>query len=151
MAVSTRSFTAGLNATPYTANDVVGGVIHFKEIPANLDLMLTSFDIRYYVGSIPAGMTSYRLYLYNEIPPSLLADNAAFDIPAGDRSTFIGYVDIGTPADIGSTLIATIDQINKHVKSGTQGIYGYLVTNGGYTPAGNAETYAVTVSAVIMN
>jgi hypothetical protein len=95
-------------------------------------------------------MTSFRLHLYRETPPSALADNAAWDLPSGDRAAYRGYIDLGSPADVGSTLFCQVDQINKHVKlhSGETSLYGYLVTNGGFTPAANSEVYVPTLHAI---
>lgn len=149
MAVDKVIFTAGLTATPYTAGDVVGGVLHFKGIPANMEVLLTSFLLQYYVTANPSGaVTSLTLHLYNERPGSALADNAVFDIPSGDRANHIGSIALGTIADKGSTLEVELDAQNKHIKTGSEGLFGYLTTTAAYTPAGNAETYAMTVGAV---
>lgn len=149
MPVAKVEFTAGLNATPYTANDVVGGTLHFKQIPANTELILTSTKLDYYVATNPgSAVTSMTLNLYDRKPPSALADNAAFDIPAGDRAGWICSILLGSVADKGSTLSVETDQNNKHIKSGPEGLYGYISTTAGYTPAGNAESYAITLAAL---
>jgi hypothetical protein len=137
---SQPTVTRPANTTAYTAGDVVGGVISFPEFKAGVSALLTTCDLRINVTAIPAGMTSFRLHLYDGSPPSALADNAVFDIPSGDRDYYIGYVDLGSPADVGSTLFSSVDQVNKHICPGV-GLYGYLVTNGAFTPAGNSEVY----------
>jgi len=145
--------TRPANTTAYTAGDVVGGVITFTSIgPQASAVMLTSVDLRYDVSAIPSGMTSFRLYLYSATPPSALADNAAWDLPSGDRSVFVGFIDFGTIADLGSTLFVQVDGVNKQVKLGTgeTSLYGYLVTAGGYTPAANSETLAPCLRAVAL-
>jgi len=148
MPVAKVEFTAGLTATPYTANDVVGGVLHFKGIPPDKELLLTSTKLDYYVAAIPSGMTSATLQLYDRRPGSALADNAPFDIPAGDRVGWVASIALGSVADKGSTLSVETDQNNKHIKSGPEGLYGYIVTTAGYTPAGNAESYAISLAAL---
>ena len=143
--------TRPANVTPYTAGDVVGGAIAFTTIgPSAGHIIITSVDLRYDVAAIPAGMTSFRLHLYTVTPPSATADNAAWDLPAGDREAYIGYIDIGSPADVGSTLFVQLDGLNKQAKLATAetSLYGYLVTNGGYTPAANSETFRASLRAL---
>ena len=145
---SQPTVTRPANTTAYTAGDVVGGAIDFSGIPNVRNLLITTCDLRIHVTAIPAGMTSFRLHLYNVTPPSAIADNAAWDLPSGDRSAYLGYIDLGSPADVGSTLYAQVDQVNKQLRTGGTGLHGYLVTNGGFTPAANSEVYVPTVSAV---
>lgn len=147
---SSPTVTRPANTTAYTAGDVVGGAIEFKDIgPASGDILILSAALRIHVTAIPAGMTSFRLHLYDVTPPSAIADNAAWDLPAGDRASYIGYVDVGSPADVGSTLHVQTDGINKPVRmGGSYSLFGYLVSNGGFTPAGNSEVYVPVLYAV---
>lgn len=141
--------TRPANTTAYSANDVVGGAITFPTIgPSGGHVNLSGFAVRMDIAAVPSGMTSFRLHLYNVTPPSALADNAPWDIPSGDRSAYLGYLDLGTMTDFGSTLFAQNDQFVKKVKltAASTTLYGYLVTAGAYTPAGNSEVYTVTVS-----
>ena len=145
-AVVSFSRTADTNA--YTANDVEGpatGSTAAQEFdfldrngnaaPAG-EFIVTTAQLEIDISSVPSGMTSYRLYLYNVTPPSALGDNTAWDLPSGDRASFKGYVDLGTPVDFGSTLYVETSGINKQLTMPSGGkMYGYLVTNGGYTPA----------------
>ena len=150
---SQPTVTRPANATPYTALDVVGGAIEFTSIgPAGGNVRLVSADLRIDVAAIPAGMTTFRLYLYNVTPPSALADNAAWDLPAGDRASFLGYIDIGTVLDLGATLYVQADALVKQVKLGTgqTSLFGYLVTAGGFTPAGNSEVYTPGLRGVAL-
>lgn len=137
------TFTRPADTTAYTAGDVVGGVLRFlgAATTPGSELLVTSHDLRIDVASIPSGMTSFRLHLYKDTPPSALADNAAFDIPAGDRASYLGYLDLGSPADIGSTLYVQADQVNKQFRLGTGEtvLYAYLVTTGAYTPTSAAS------------
>jgi hypothetical protein len=81
-------------------------------------------------------MTSFRLNLYNATPPSALGDNAVWDLPSGDRASYLGYVDLGTPVDIGSTLYVQQTGLDYDFLMGaTNNLFGYLVTNGGFTPS----------------
>jgi hypothetical protein len=90
------------------------------------------------VTAIPSGMTSFRLHLYNVTPPSAPADNAVWDLPEGDRAAYLGYVDMGTPVDVGSTLYVQQTGLDVDVLFASTSIFGLLVTNGGYTPTSGA-------------
>ncbi len=141
---SAPTITRPANQTPYTAGDVVGGAITFTSAgPSAGHVIVTSADLRIDVTAVPSGMTSFRLYLYDATPPSALADNAAWDLPSGDRSNFLGYIDFGTPVDLGSTLFVQTTNPGLQVKlaSASTSLYGYLVTTAGYTPAANSEVY----------
>lgn len=149
---SQPTVTRPANTTAYTAGDVVGGVIPFPGFgdKYGTDALITSASLRIDVSAIPSGMTSFRLHLYGVTPPSALADNAAWDLPSGDRDSYLGYVDLGSPADVGSTLYCQVDQVNRQLQlgSGEVTLFGYLVTNGAFTPAGNSEVYAPRIYGV---
>lgn len=145
------------NTTTYAIGDVVGGtptaVITFPAIGAvGANVYVTSVDLRIDIAAVSSGMTSFRLYLYNVTPPSALADNAAWDLPAGDRAGFVGYIDLGTPVDLGSTLYVQTDQVYRQLKLDPAGtaLYGYLVTNGAIVPAAVSEVYTVTLRGVTL-
>lgn len=152
--VAVLPITRPANATPYAANDAVGAALAALTFPSmgpsGGSIMLTSVELEIDVTAVPAGMSTFRLYLYSVTPPSALADNAAWDLPSGDRASFLGYVDLGAPVDLGSTLYVRIDQINVHIKLAGTSLFGYLVTNGAFTPAGNSEVYTVTLHAVAL-
>ena len=143
-------FTRPANTTAYTAGDVVGSAaaaISLTDIGHEFGhIIITDADLRIDVTSIPSGMTTFRLHLYSVTPPSALADNAAWDLPAGDRSAYLGYIDFDTPVDFGSTLFVSMTGINKKLKMGsTAGLFGYLVTNAGWTPS------SATVKSIRLN
>lgn len=137
------TITRPANQTPYTGLDVVGGAIEFTNMgPSGGQIKITSADLRIDVAAVPAGMTTFRLHMYNVTPPSALADNAAWDLPAGDRASYLGFIDILTPVDVGSTLSIQTDALNRQVKLSGTSIFAYLVTTAGYTPAANSEVYS---------
>lgn len=152
---SSLSVTRTADTNAYTANDVIGtgtssggAVLTFAGLPAGGEILITTAQLEIDVNAVPSGMTSFRLYLYDSSPGSALADNAAFDLPSGDRSAFKGYVDLGTPVDLGSTLYVETSGINKQASVPNNGtLYGYLVTNGGYTP-GSGDVFKITLHAV---
>lgn len=144
--------TRPANTTAYTAGDVVGATaaaIEFARMgEIRGHIIITDADLRIDVSAVPSGMTTFRLHLYDATPPSALADNAAWDLPAGDRANYLGYIDFTAPVDVGSTLfVQTNGTGSKKIKMGaTASLFGYLVTNGGYTP-GSADVLAVRLNA----
>lgn len=148
---SAVSVTRPANTTAYAAGDVVGATaaaITFPSMgPSGKEIMITSAAFEIDAAAIISGETSYRLYLYNVTPPSALADNAAFDIPSGDRASFLGFVDLGTPVDLGSTLYVEGNAINKQLTLSGTSLFGYLVTNGAFTPT-SARVHKITLHSV---
>jgi hypothetical protein len=147
------SLTRTADTNAYAANDVIGSAtgstaaLTFANMgPSGKEIMITSVALEIDADAIITGETSYRLYLYNGTPPSALGDNAAFDLPSGDRASFLGYVDLGTPVDLGSTLYVETNGVNKQVTLSGTGLFGYLVTNGAYTPT-SARIYKITLHA----
>lgn len=138
----------------YAANDVIGAstgstaAMQFANMGSSgASIMITSVEIEVDASAVISGETSYRLYLYNVTPPSALGDNAAWDLPSGDRASFLGYVDLGTPVDLGSTLYVRSEGVNAQMKLSGTDLFGYLVTNTSYTPT-SARVYKVTIHAV---
>lgn len=132
--------TRPANTTQYTAGDVVGAALAAFELtnagPANGHLMITDFDLRFDINAIPSGMGIHRAHLYNAAPASNLADNAVFDLAAGDRSAYLGYIDLPLPVLMGSSLYAQpTPQLPKKVKMGaTTSLWVYAQTLTTYTP-----------------
>lgn len=150
-AAVTLTRTADTNA--YAANDALGAAtgstaaLTFASMgPSGAEITLTGAALEIDAAAVITGETSYRLYLYSVTPPSALGDNTAWDLPSGDRASFLGYVDLGTPVDLGSTLYVQAD-INRQVKLSGTSLFGYLVTNGAYTPT-SARVHVITLHAV---
>lgn len=143
------SVTRPNNTTAYNAGDVLGpdsgsAAIAFHGIanPTGGEIIITSATLERDVTGVVSGETTYTLHLYSGNPPSAFADNAAWDLStAADRALYLGSINLGTPVDLGSTLYAAADSINKQVTAASGTIYGYLVTVGGYTPV--AQTVLV--------
>jgi len=153
--ISRTTITRPANTTAYTAGDVIGttdsAIIRIVGIgPMSDHILITAADLEIDVASVPSGMTSFRLHIYDEIPASALADNAAWDLPSGDRANYLGYIDLGVISDVGSTLYTQADQVNKQFKLGFghTSLYAYLQTIGGFTPAGNSEVYRLRLRSV---
>ncbi len=148
------SVTRPSDTTTYGANDVVGvtgggtaGIdFNLGAISAS-SVLITSVAFERDAASVISGETLYNLYLYNVTPPSALADNAAFDIPSGDRASFLGKISLGAPVDEGSTLYIEQNGVNKQIKLSGTHVFGYLVTVGGYQPT-SAAVHKITLNAV---
>lgn len=145
--------TRPANTTPYTALDVIGdtggsAIITFAAMGAAGDnMLLTSAAVRYDVAALPANMAALRLHLYTAAPTAIV-DNAAWDLVSGDRANYVGFIDITTLNDFGSTLYTQVTQINKHVKLAGTALYGLLQTIIGFTPAANSEGFSVELGGV---
>ncbi len=141
------SVTRTNDTNVYAANDVIGAAtgstaaLTFASIgpAAGGEVIITTAQFEIDITAVISGMTSFVLYLYSVTPPSALGDNAAFDLPSGDRASFLGFVNLGTPVDLGSTLYVESLQINKQVTIPSGGsLFGYLVTVGTWTPAASS-------------
>lgn len=151
---ASASITRTNDTNAYTANDVIGAAtgataaIEFASIgPSAGRIIITSVELELDITAIISGMTSFRLHLYSVTPPSALGDNAAHDVPSGDRASYLGYIELGTPVDLGSTLYVALDGLNRQRKLAGTSLFGYLVTIGGYTPAASS-VFKVTLHAV---
>lgn len=138
----------------YAANDVVGaatassGALTFADMGKESQrIMITSVQLQINAAAVISGETSYRLYLYNVTPPSALGDNAAWDLPSGDRASFLGFIELGTPVDLGATLYVETNIVNKQVTLVGSNLFGYLVTIGGHTPT-SARVHVITLHAL---
>lgn len=148
------SITRTNDTNAYSANDVVGAAtgstaaVQLSGLGGLTggEVIVTSTELEIDASAVISGETSYNLYCYNVTPPSALGDNAAFDIPSGDRTSFIGKIALGTPVDEGSTLYIRQDGINAQLKLSSSSAFCYLVTVGGYTPTAQ-RVYKVTLHA----
>lgn len=169
MPMAKVSFARPANTTAYTAADVIGAADTVTAANAGsavlsfsgagrlaCDVFITTATLQIDLAAVPSGMTSFRLHLYASAPTAIL-DNAAWALSsANDKSFYLGYIDLGTPAVIGSVLFVQTDGINKQLSylggyspsGGYVGLYGELVTNGGYTPA-SGTTYTVTLNTTL--
>lgn len=153
---NSATFTTG--TTAYAIADAVGAsgaaaAISFTTMgPASTDVMITSSELEIDTTAVISGETSYTLYLYNVTPPSALNDSAAWTLASGDRASFLGAVQLGTPSlpqTGATTLYVRQDNINSQIKlAATPTIFAYVVSNGAFTPT--ARVYKVTLHTVAM-
>ena len=125
------TFTPAANS--HTAGDCNGAAQEFTlGAPSGCVFMITDAD--FYIDGGTAEATAWRLHLYNVTPPSALADDAAWDVPSGDRSAYIGYIDLGTAVDLGATQAIQNAGVNRSVKLAGTSLFGYLVNLSTLTP-----------------
>lgn len=150
------SVTRPSDTTAYAANDVVGvtgggtATMTFAlGAVSGSRIMITSASLERDASAVISGETSYTLHLYNVTQPGAQIDNAVFDLATGDRTAYLGSINLGAPVDLGSTLYVGTDGINKQVKLAGTSLFGVLVTVGAYTPV-SAAVHVVALHAVQM-
>lgn len=142
--VASATFTPAAGA--YSANDIFEGAKELAGIGRASPTWVTITGSTLLVAhtAVIASETSYTLHLYSVTPPSALADNAAFDVPVGDRASYLGALALGTPADLGASLYIEVNTHAKPVFVPAGGsLFAYLVTVGGFTPTAAARTVAI--------
>ena len=144
--ISTQILTRPANTTAYNAGAIIGtsttgsAVILFTTLGnANGSILITDANLLLQITAIPSGMTNFRLHLYNTLPASAYVDGATWTLASTDWLNYLGYVDLGSPVAVGGALYVQNTGVNKTLKMGTTTtLYGYLVTNGGFTPASSS-------------
>ena len=115
------------------------------------EIMITSTMMEHDETAAISGETSYTLHLYSAIPASAFVDNTAWDLgTSGDRVNYLGAVPLGTLADVGSTMIVFGDGLNRQLTlpaSSNGNLYGYLLTDGAYTPVA-LDVYTVALHSI---
>jgi hypothetical protein len=142
-------YTASATFTPaaasHAAGDCNGAAAQFEfAAPNGRSIIISSVSLRIDGGTAEA--TAWRLHLYNVTPPSAYADDAAWDLPSGDRASYLGFVDLGTAVDLGATQWVETHSVNKLITPKTGSVYGYLVNLTTLTPA--AVAHVVTLHSV---
>ena len=149
---STVTITRPSNTTAYTAGDVVGDTGGSATIsltaagPTAGFVIIQSISLVFSDSTVPSGMGAFRLHLYSA-SPTAIADNAAFDLVSGERDTYMGFIDLPTPADFGSSLYTQTDYPGRLIKLGAASttLFAELETRGAYTPV-SASTVAIRVN-----
>jgi len=152
--ISSDTITRGDVTAPYLAGDVVstvaGEVMEFPSVgSANAMIVILGSRLRIDLdAAVTAGITGYRLHLYNAAPTAI-ADNAPFNLPAADRAKYLGYINISTPIRLDDTQFAQDDNINYTCILAGTSLFGILQTIGAYTPTANAvKTIILNVASV---
>jgi hypothetical protein len=148
---STATFVRPSNATAYTAGDVVGGTggsaIHTLTTagPSGGYVFIQSISMATHDTSVPAGMASFRVHFYNA-SPAAIADNAVFDLLTTDHGKYLGYVDLPTPQDFGSSIYTQTDYSGRLIKlaTGSTSLFIEIETKGAFTPV-SAVTFDLAI------
>jgi hypothetical protein len=149
---TTATITRPSNTTAYTAGDVVGdtggsAIISLTAAgPTAGFVIIQSISLVFSDSTVPSGMGAFRLHMYSA-SPTAIADNAAFDLVSGERDTYMGYIDLPAPQDLGSTIYTQVDYPGRLVKLGAASttLFAELETRGAYTPV-SASTVAIRVN-----
>lgn len=151
---ATTTITRPSNTTAYTAGDVVGdtggsAIITLTSVgPSGGFVLIQSISLVFSDSTVPSGMGAFRVHLYSA-SPTAIADNAVFDLVSGERANYMGYVDLPTPQDLGSTLYTQIDYPGRLVKLATAStsLFAEIETRGAYTPV-SASTVTLRVNTL---
>ena len=136
------------NTTAYAIGDVVGGgdgsttsaAFSFPGFSSG-EWLITGVDFYRGSSALESGEGSYSLHLYSAAPGIVLVDNAAWDLPSGDRAKYLGRIDLGTPVDLGGTVRVDVTGINKQITLPGTTLLGFLVTNAAYTPQSGSSLF----------
>lgn len=149
--------TRPANQTPYTAGDVIGtgsgddAIITLAGIgPSGGFVQVQSIELVLGISAVPSGMSSFRLHFYSTKPVTAASDNSVFDVASADRSTYIGFIDLPAPVDLGSTCFTQVDYPGKLLKlaAASTSLFCELQTISGFTPAANSEVYSLRIKAL---
>jgi hypothetical protein len=144
-----NSFSASATFTPaatsHVAGDCHGAAAQFS-FGAMSGSRIKILSVTMEIDGATIETTAWTLYLYSVTPPSAIADDGAWDLPSGDRASFLGKVDIAQVVDLGSTLWIETHGINKPIKLAGTSVFGYLVNGTTLTPQNVA--HIVTLHAV---
>ena len=152
---STVTLTRPNSSTPaYTAGDVVGGAGGSASLtlpsigPTNGFVILQSVALMFSDSAVPSGMGGFRVHFYSA-SPTAIADNAVFDVVSGDRASYVGYADLPTPIDLGSSLYTQADYVGRMIRLGSlsTSLFALIETRGSYTPT-SASTVELRVAAL---
>lgn len=158
---STVSITRPSNTTTYTAGDVIG--VADSGTPANAGsaihtltnagpsggfILLQSAALLFSDAAVIANMAGFRVHLFSSSPGAVL-DNAAFDLVSGDRAAYMGFFELPTPIDLGSSIYTQTDSIGRMVKlaAASTSLFAEIETRGGYQPA-SGSTIELRINAM---
>ena len=138
---TTATITRPSNTTAYTAGDVVGdtggsAIISLTSAgPTAGFVIIQSISLIFSDSTVPSGMGAFRVHLYSA-SPTAIADNAAFDLVSGERASYLGFVDLAAPQDLGSTIYTQVDYPGRLVKldAASTTLFAEIETRNAYTP-----------------
>jgi hypothetical protein len=138
--ISKVAVTRPDNATAYAALDVLGTdpatVIEFTNIAPVGGGTIVLLYASLMINAASGGPSQTRLHLYSQAP-SGIADNAAYNLPSGDRAKYIGYITLGAPVDLGDTMFGEDDFLRKTVTASSSSLFAIAETVSAFTPTAN--------------
>ena len=151
---STATITRPSNTTAYTAGDVVGdtggsAILTLTSAgPSGGFVLIQSMSLVFSDSTVPSGMGAFRVHLYSA-SPTAIADNAPFDLVSGERASYLGFVDLAAPQDLGSTIYTQVDYPGRLVKlaAASTSLFAEIETRGAYTPV-SASTVELRVNTL---
>jgi hypothetical protein len=147
---SAVQFSRPNDTTAYTAGDVIGtsatAIQTLSGIgPSGGHVLVQSVELLSNRNTVPAGMGPLRAHFYTSSPTAIV-DNAPFDLVSGEISSYVGYVDLPTPQDLGSVIYTQADYVGRLIQlvSGQTSLFCEIQTINAFTPAsGTAYTFRV--------
>lgn len=148
LAAGVPAYSAAATFTPantsHTAGDIVGAAAEFAfNAPTGSLLRIENASMLVATGTNET--STWRLYLFSVTPPSAAADDAAYDLPSGDRASFLGYFDFAQLVDVGATLYIEATP-SKIIRLTGTSVFGYLVNLTTVTTAAVARTVTLHAS-----
>jgi len=128
-------------ASSHTTPAVFGGAQEFKslgQVGSMVSILGCSLRID---GSTET--TTWTLHLYDQTPPSALADAASFSIASGDRGNYLGNISLAQVVVFGASCWIENNNIWKPVRLRSSSLFAYLVNGTTVTPA--AVAHVVTI------
>jgi hypothetical protein len=150
------TFNRPADTTPYGSTDVIGSgtTANHEATSAGISgtlIQILSGSLTVNLTSVPAGMTTFRIHIWDS-EPTAIADNAAFSAAAADRSKYCGYIDLPLIAAVGGGFLFTFgDYIGRPIRLTSTSFWFNLALSGiaGYTPA-SATEYRVRFHTIEM-
>jgi hypothetical protein len=142
---SSAAFTPAASA--HGARDVLGTAQEFKLLgtgPGESIIINTSEIL---IAGATAVTTIWEVHLFSVTPPSAQADDAVFNLPAGDLSAYLGFVPIAQTVDYVDNQYGHTLNVGKQVKLTGTSVFGVLVPVSAITTQAVAHT--VTLHATI--
>jgi len=151
---SVATITRPSNTTAYSAGDVVGdtggsAILSMTAAgPSGGFVLVQSVSLVFSDSTVPSGMGAFRIHMYSA-SPTAIADNAAFDLVSGDRDTYMGYIDMPAPLDLGSTIYTQTDYSGRLIKlaAASTTLFAEIETRGAYTPV-SASTVSLRINTL---
>lgn len=138
------------NVTPYTAGDVLGGLITLPGlVPSSQEqVIINSVMLLLNITALPTGIGTQTLCLYNSTPSTILNDNDPWLLPPADINSFVGEIALGTPTlafGAGSIVYLMTENLSIQRRAIGNSFFAYLRQGAGFTPAANSETGRLVV------